>query len=118
MKRINFCKQRILQNRHKRILKRIREGNEHIRIRITKTNSHVYANALDDFAQKTIASSSSLSLKLKNGNKENCVILAKDLSKKLKDLNITEVVIDRGGHSYSGRIAIIANVLREEGIKV
>ncbi|AEG73750.1 ribosomal protein L18 [Mycoplasma haemofelis str. Langford 1] len=111
-------KRELLKSRHKRILKNIRRGNEHIRLRITKTNSHVYAQALDDAQQRTIASSSSLSLKLANGNKENCILLAKDLSKRLKELNIDRLVLDRGGHKYHGRIAVIADVLREEGIKI
>lgn len=118
MKRINFNKAELLKNRHKHVLKRVREGNKHIRLRVTKSNLHVYVQALDDLKQKTVASSSSLSLKLNNGNRENCVKLARDLSLKLKKLNISQVVLDRGGHSYSGRIEIIANTLREEGIKL
>lgn len=118
MKKVNQNNIALRQARHKRILTRVREGNDRVRLRVTKTNSHVYVQAIKDLEQKTIASSSSLSLKLKNGNKDNCVKLAKDLSQKLKKLNIVDVVIDRGGHSYTGRISIIANTLREEGFNV
>ncbi|OAL10379.1 50S ribosomal protein L18 [Candidatus Mycoplasma haematobovis] len=111
-------KREILKARHKRVLKQVRRGNNHIRLRITKTNTHVYANALNDLEQKTIASSSSLTLKLPNGNKENCVLLAKDLSKKLKSLKVEQLVLDRGGHKYHGKIAVIADTLRAEGIKI
>lgn len=111
-------KKELLKARHKRILKNVRRGNTHIRLRITKTNSHIYANALNDLEQKTVASSSSLTLKLPNGNKENCVLLAKDLSKKLKSLKIDQLALDRGGHKYHGKIAVIADTLRAEGIKI
>ncbi|GCE63961.1 50S ribosomal protein L18 [Candidatus Mycoplasma haematohominis] len=118
MKKVNQNNKALRDARHKRILSRVREGNDRIRVRVTKTNSHVYIQAIKDLEQKTIASSSSLSLKLKNGNKESCVKLAKDLSQKLKKLKVENLVIDRGGHSYTGRISIITGILREEGFKV
>lgn len=118
MKRASLSTKDLRLHRHKRILRRVREGNERVRVRITKTNSHIYLQAIKDEEQKTIASSSSLSLKLKNGNVANCEILAKDFSKKLKNLKVGELVIDRGGHSYSGRIAIISNILRKEGFSL
>lgn len=118
MKKINLNTKELRTRRHKRILRRVREGNERIRVRITKTNSHIYLQAIKDDEQRTIASSSSLSLKLKNGNRINCETLAKDFSKKLKDLKIEELTIDRGGHSYAGRIAIISEILRKEGFRL
>lgn len=118
MKKINLNAKELRAKRHKRILRRVREGNERVRIRVTKTNSHVYVQAIRDMEHRTIASSSSLSLKLKNGNRENCEVLAKDLSRKLKDLKVENLVIDRGGHSYAGRIAVISDILRKEGFNL
>lgn len=118
MKNISLDKKSLREHRHKRILRRVREGNERIRIRVTKTNSHVYVQAINDWEQRTIASSSSLSLKLKNGNRESCEKLAKDLCSKLKKLKVEDLVMDRGGHSYRGRVELIAEALRKEGFNL
>lgn len=118
MKNKNFNRSKKTQHRHQRILKQVRRGNEHLRLRITKSNSHIYAQLLDDDKQITVLSSSSLQLKLPNGNVDNAKLVGQDLAKKMLAANISEISFDRGGYKYHGRVAAIAEELRANKIKV
>lgn len=121
MKNQNCSRAAKSAHRHQRILKRIRTGNDHYRLRITRTNHHIYAQLLDESdltKSKTILSASSLQLKLPNGNKKNAALVAEALVKKMQQHQITHVAFDRGGAKYHGRIAVIADVLRANNIKV
>ncbi|MDQ0513618.1 large subunit ribosomal protein L18 [Mycoplasmoides fastidiosum] len=118
MKNINLNRRQKSLLRHKRILKAVRRSNEHLRARITKTNGHIYVQLIDDQANKVLFAASSLQLKLANGNKTNATKVALDFANKLKAHNISQISFDRGGSKYHGRIAVIAETLRENGIKV
>lgn len=96
MKKANFNRQQRHHRRHKRILRGVRRGNEHLRLRITKTNAHIYAQLLDDQTNRTVLSSSSLQLKLPNGNIENAKLVAEDLVQKLNQAKIDVISFDRG----------------------
>lgn len=118
MKKQNFNKQEIRDLRHKRILKKIRRGNHHLRLRVTKTNAHIYLQAIDDVKQITIVSSSSLQLKLQNGNMQNTKLVVEDLLSKLKSKAIKQLVLDRGPYKFHGKIKEIATSLRDKGIVI
>lgn len=118
MKRINFNrnKQRLLrQKRNLNYLKEISSNKP--RLLVNKTNAHIFVQLIDLNKQQTIASSSSVSLKLANGNKENAIKVGKDIASKIKKLSINEISFDRGGSKYHGRIQALADAIREEGIK-
>lgn len=118
MKRINFDKkaQRVL--RHKRTFNKIKQiDNARPRLVITKTNAHIIAQLIDDNQNKTLASSSSIQLKLANGNKKNAELVGKDIANKILKLGISEVAFDRGGSKYHGRIAALADAARQAGLK-
>lgn len=118
MKNINLNRSKKNRHRHQRVLKQVRRGNEHLRLRITKTNSHIYAQLLDDDKQITVLSSSSLQLKLPNGNVQNARLVGADLAQKMHAAKIATISFDRGGYKYHGRVAAIADVLRANNIKV
>ncbi|WP_391592154.1 LSU ribosomal protein L18p (L5e) [[Mycoplasma] cavipharyngis] len=118
MKNINLNRKAKAALRHKRILKAIRCSNEHKRARVVKTNAHIYVQLIDDVTNRVLFSTSSLQLKLKNGNKENAAKVALEFANQLKNHQIQQVSFDRGGSKYHGRVAIIAETLRENGIKV
>ncbi len=104
--------------RHYRIREKIQGTNERPRLSVYKSNKALYVQLINDIDSKTIASSSTKSLKLKGNNIENSKKVGKDIAKKIKKLKIKEIVFDRGGYIYHGKIKAIAETIREEGIKI
>ncbi len=118
MKRINVDRNAKRVIRHKRTSNKIKViDNSRPRLVVNKTNSHIAVQLIDVDTQKTIAASSSVALKLKNGNKENAKKVGKDIATKAIGLGVKEVTFDRGGSKYHGRISALANAAREAGLK-
>ncbi len=117
MKRINFNKKQQRTYRHWRTVNKIREiDNGKPRLLVTKTNAHIIAQLIDDSQNRILTASSSIQLKLKNGNKENAALVGKDIGKKILALGIKEISFDRGGSKYHGRVAALADAAREAGL--
>ena len=73
---------------------------------------------IDDTTGTTLASSSSIALKLKNGgNVEAATLVGKDIAEKCKVAKIKKVVFDRGGNLYHGRVQALAEAARENGLE-
>ncbi|PID86492.1 50S ribosomal protein L18 [Candidatus Gracilibacteria bacterium] len=86
------------------------------RLAVYRSNASIYAQIIDDVTGKTLCSSSDL--KIKKGTKsEKAKEVGVDLAKKAKDLKITDVVFDRGGFIYHGRVKALADSAREGGLK-
>lgn len=108
------------KKRHVKIRKNIHGTYAIPRLNVFRSNSNIYAQLIDDEEGKTLLSSSSLdkNLKIKNGgNKEAAEIVGKDLAKKALAKDIKEVVFDRGGYLYHGRVKALAEAAREAGLK-
>lgn len=104
--------------RHARIRKNISGDSEMPRLNVFRSNKEIYVQVIDDEAGKTLASSSSVALKIKNGgNKEGAKLVGKDIAEKCKKLKIKKVVFDRGGYLYHGRVESLANAARENGLE-
>lgn len=104
--------------RHKRIRKNISGTSEIPRLNVFRSNKEIYAQVIDDVKGTTLASSSSIALKLQNGgNIEGAKLVGKDIAEKCKKLKITKVVFDRGGYLYHGRVEQLANSARENGLE-
>ena len=91
------------------------------RLCIFKSNKHIYAQAIDDINNKTIAASSSICPKLKQHIKssatcETARIIGQDIATKLKDKGIKHIVFDRNKNIYHGRIKALADAARNTGI--
>jgi len=86
------------------------------RLLVKKTLHHVYASILDE-NQNIVASSSTLSLKFKQANVENCFKLGQDIGSKGKKLNINSIYFDRNGILYHGRIKSLADGARDAGLE-
>ena len=86
------------------------------RLLVKKSVHHVYASIIDD-NQNILASSSTLSLKFKQANVENCFKVGKDIGEKGKKLNIDSISFDRNGILYHGRIKSLADGAREAGLE-
>ena len=103
--------------RHKKI-RRTLSGNENTpRLCVYRSNAAIYAQLIDDVKGVTLASSSSLELKIKNNNLEAAKAVGKDIAEKAKKAKIKEVVFDRGGYLYHGRVEALANAARENGLE-
>lgn len=118
MKHINFDRKKQRKLRHKRTTNTLKRAeNTHPRLVVTKTDHHIYAQIIDDATSKVLASSSTLTLKLKSNNVENAKKVGTDIAKKAKDLKITAIAFDRGGNKYHGRVKALADAAREAGLK-
>ena len=106
------------QRRHARVRNRISGTATCPRLNVFRSNSHIFAQIIDDENGTTLVSSSSVELKLKNGgNAEGAKAVGKDIAKKAKDKKITKVVFDRGGYQYHGRVAALADEARANGLE-
>ena len=104
--------------RHARIRKNISGTATMPRLNVYRSNKEIYVQVIDDEIGKTLASSSSIALKLNNGgNIEGAKLVGKDIAEKCKKLKITKVVFDRGGYLYHGRVQALADAARENGLE-
>lgn len=87
-----------------------------LRLSLFKSKSNIYAQVIDDTKGITLASDNSLKEK-NGGNVEAARAVGKRLAEKLKKANIDEMVC-QASHRYHGRIAAVAETLRESGIKI
>ncbi|MDD3793210.1 50S ribosomal protein L18 [Candidatus Gracilibacteria bacterium] len=86
------------------------------RLSVFRSNAHISVQLIDDTAGKTLASASDL--KLEGGTKtEMAKKVGLEMAKKVLDLKIEDVVFDRGGFAYHGRVKALAEALREGGLK-
>ena len=104
--------------RHARVRNKV-SGTELVpRLNIFRSNSHIFAQIINDEKGTTLVSSSSVELKIKNGgNVEGAKLVGEDLAKKAKSAGITKVVFDRGGYQYHGRVKALADAARENGLE-
>lgn len=90
------------------------------RVSVFRSLNHIYAQIIDDAQQATLASSSSVVLKLdaKLDKKAIAKAVGIDLAKKAINANIHDVCFDRGSYLYHGRVLSLAEGLREGGLKL
>ena len=106
------------QRRHARVRKNVSGTESMPRLNVFRSNNGIFVQVIDDEAQKTLVSSSSLELKIKNGgNIEGATLVGKDIAEKCKKAKITKVVFDRGGYLYHGRVKALAEAARENGLE-
>ena len=103
--------------RHEKIRRTLSGTNETPRLCVFRSNNAIYAQLIDDVKGVTLASSSSLELKLKNNNLETASAVGKDIATKAKKAKIKTVVFDRGGYLYHGRVKALADAARENGLE-
>ena len=103
--------------RHKKIRQTLSGTESTPRLYVFRSNTAIYAQLIDDVKGVTLASSSSLELKLKNNNLEAAAAVGKDIAEKAKKAKIKTVVFDRGGYLYHGRVKALAEEARENGLE-
>lgn len=100
-----------------RIRKRISGTKLIPRISVFRSNKYIYAQAIDDESQVTVASSRDSGVLRKQKKSERANNIGKQLAEKINKLGIKKVVFDRSGYKYHGRVKALAEGLREGGIK-
>ena len=104
--------------RHARVRRKVSGTPECPRLNVFRSNSHIHVQVIDDVNQTTLASASSVDMKLANGgNIEAAKAVGAEIAKRCAEKNITKVVFDRGGYVYHGRVQALADAAREAGLK-
>ena len=108
--------------KHQRIRNRFSGTAERPRLTVFRSNSHMYAQIIDDDAQKTLVAASTLEAAAKaeldkTNNVEAASYVGTLIAKRALEAGITEVVFDRGGFLYHGKIQALAEAAREAGLK-
>ncbi len=115
-------KQAGLRRRHTRVRGKISGTAERPRLCVTRSNSNIYVQVINDVEGKTIVGASTLGPDFKATGKKGATVegattIGQIIGKKAIEAGITEVVFDRGGNLYHGRIAAVADGAREAGLK-
>ncbi len=115
-------KSEVRRKKHMRIRNRLSGTSTKPRLSVFRSNNHMYAQIIDDTVGNTLVSASTLEKDVKaelekTNNTEAAGYLGKVIAKKALDKGIEEVVFDRGGFLYHGKIKALADAAREAGLK-
>ena len=105
--------------RHKRVRAHISGTSARPRLCVFRSKAHIYAQVIDDVACKTLVSAASNEKDFGSygGNVEAAKQIGKLIAERAKNAGIENVVFDRGGYVYHGRVAALAESARENGLK-
>ena len=106
-------------HRHRRVRGKVSGTAQRPRLNVFRSTNHIYAQLIDDVQGVTLAAASTLDKEIAGygGNKEAAKKVGLLIAKKAADKGITEVVFDRGGYIYHGRVKELAEGAREGGLK-
>ena len=111
------------QKRHRRLRRNLIGSNTRPRLSVFRSNNHIYAQVIDDSAQQTICSASTIDKELKedsdklSSNCDSSSLVGKLLAKRAIKKGIKQVIFDRGGNLYHGRVRALADAARDAGLK-
>ena len=115
-------RQEIRVKKHMRIRNRFSGTAERPRLAVFRSNNHMYAQIIDDTVGNTLVSASTLEKDVKaelekTNNVDAAAYLGTVIAKRALEKGISEVVFDRGGFIYQGKIAALAEAAREAGLQ-
>lgn len=110
-----------LARRHRRVRGKISGTPERPRLCVTRSNSNIYAQVIDDVSHTTICGVSTLGPEFKatgkkGGTVEGAAEIGTIIGKMAQEKGVMKVVFDRGGHLYHGRVKALADAAREAGL--
>ncbi|MBN1217684.1 MAG: 50S ribosomal protein L18 [Anaerolineae bacterium] len=106
------------QRRHARVRQRLSGTPERPRLNVFRSLNHIYAQIVDDTHGATLVAASSLDDGIKKGSKtERAKQVGQLIAERAKAAGVNEVVFDRGGYKYHGRVKALADASREAGLK-
>ena len=109
------------RRRHNRVRRRVEGTPERPRLAVYRSNAHIYVQVIDDVSQHTLVSASTLEADLKGqlDSGANCkasTVVGKLIAERSLKKGIKQVVFDRGGNLYHGRVKALADAAREAGL--
>ncbi|HEV2810972.1 MAG TPA: 50S ribosomal protein L18 [Acidimicrobiales bacterium] len=108
--------------RHRRVRKKVRGVPDRPRLAVFRSNRHMVAQVVDDVSGRTLAAASTLEAGLRSagtgGNRDAATAVGRLVAERARAAGIEQVVFDRGGYLYHGRVAAVADAAREAGLKL
>ncbi|MDO8412210.1 MAG: 50S ribosomal protein L18 [Gallionellaceae bacterium] len=116
-----FIKNEARQRRARKTRARIAEQKT-VRLAVSRSNLHIYAQIISACGSKVLASASTLEAEVRKelangGNAAAAALVGKRIAEKAKSAGIAEVAFDRSGYKYHGRVKALADAAREHGLK-
>ena len=110
------------KRRHVRVRKQVVGTLQRPRLNVHRSLNHIYAQLIDDSQGHTLVAVSTLDPSLRKtlsgkNKKEQAVVVGKALAERATEAGITQVVFDRGGYKYHGRVRELAEASREAGLQ-
>ncbi|MEM0979366.1 MAG: 50S ribosomal protein L18 [Cyanobacteria bacterium P01_H01_bin.58] len=110
----------LTRRRHSRIRRRVFGTTERPRLAVFRSNQHIYAQIIDDTAHNTLVAASTLESVVKaqgdTATQKGAAAVGKLIAERALEKGIRQVVFDRGGNLYHGRVAALAEAAREAGL--
>ena len=107
--------------RHHRVRKKVTGTAERPRLAVFRSNKHITAQVIDDRAGRTVAAASTIERDLRQigatGNKTAAATVGRLVAERARAAGVQQVVFDRGGFLYHGRVAAVADAAREAGLE-
>ena len=112
----------LTRRRHARIRRRVFGTPDRPRLAVFRSNQHIYAQIIDDTAHHTLVAASTVEPDVLNdelsSTQESATVVGKLIAERALQAGITQVVFDRGGKLYHGRVAALADAAREAGLSL
>ncbi|MEM9924727.1 MAG: 50S ribosomal protein L18 [Cyanobacteria bacterium P01_D01_bin.50] len=118
---MKFTRKQSTKRRHRRIRGKVFGSSDRPRLTVYRSNEHIYAQVIDDTKHHTLATASTIEPELKSklssgSNQEASSEVGKAVAARALEKGITQVVFDRGGNLYHGRVKALADAAREAGL--
>ena len=111
------------QKRHRRLRRELSGTSQRPRLSVFRSNNHIYAQVIDDRSQNTLCAASTLdkdlraNLKVNSSSCDASLAVGELVAKRALTKGIQQVVFDRGGNLYHGRVKALADAAREAGLQ-
>ena len=103
--------------RHGRVRGKVRGTGERPRLAVFRSLTHTYAQVIDDSTGRTLASASTVDLKVGKNNLGAAQAVGREIASRAAKAGVSKVVFDRGGYIYHGRVKALADAAREAGLE-
>ena len=103
--------------RHRRVRVHVEGTQARPRLAVFRSLNHLYAQLIDDGASRTVAAASTVELRTKGNGMAQAAEVGKSIAAKAKAAGVSQVVFDRGGFLYHGRVKALADAAREAGLE-
>jgi large subunit ribosomal protein L18 len=113
---------KIRVKKHKKIRNKIQGTSERPRLAVFRSDKHMYAQVIDDLTGHTLVAASTIEKAIgegldKTNNVAAATLVGETIGKRAVEKGITEVIFDRGGYIYQGKVKALADSAREAGLK-